>query len=203
MTCTITNTTQRNEERLRSIAAAAFTHTSAKNHTHIVQSNSSRTDHHIPNQSSPNSEVGHRVGRWDLEIWMKADRESSGNLSILFFSTTRRLGGLGIAESAKSFPAPTEARSANSHLSTPLNAPNIPTTHSHGSHSTTRPLALTHTAHSTGTALTHRAAPHSTARPHHTAVHFPQAGHTRTSSGRQAGLYGHQCASRPAITPLR
>ena len=92
----------------------------------------------------------------DLEESAKVDQGWTRNLLFVFFSAPRGLGGLGIAESAKSFSAPPSLQSAKSHLSTRLNTHNRPSTHTHGSHERPAPSTRSSRSQCTQVRATHR-----------------------------------------------
>jgi hypothetical protein len=115
-------------------------------HMHNVPRTIQPKDHYIPTEPHHHPEVRHRVEFEDLAISMTSRLRWTTNLFSSFFSSTRRLGGLAIADSAKSFLVSKQARTAKSHLSTPLKAYHTPSTHTHGSHSLSHSCTQPHSA---------------------------------------------------------
>jgi hypothetical protein len=146
----------------------ASTNIVPRNDHHIAQRavKSQQTDPYKPTQLHPHSQVGDAVGRWDLEKSMKGQLRCTRNLFFFFFSPTRRLQRLGIAESAKSFEAPASPNRLSPICPRCLNTHNIPT------HTRTD-----HTA-CTATTTQQHTADHTTTHGHTTRL--PRAQHTAT-----------------------
>ena len=102
----------------------------------------------------------------------KARPDGPGNLFFFFFSPSRAFGGLPLAESAKSQPATTRARTAKSHLSTSLD--------------TQQPPSKQHTDHSSLHAACSRATQHHTAPRTRLALRPPQASTARSGRAHTA-----------------